>query len=146
MTDSQSDVGGPEDRGLLSQVGPMLVDWPRSAGYFGGIGLALAFDLINPPLALFIASIPFLKMLNRPGAAKPVRVLSQFFDGMAKPVGGDGTSTVKLTMSESVKPGPRGSRRPTRRPRVIAAPSETTSPPSAATARARRPRRPRPAE
>jgi hypothetical protein len=75
----------------------MEIDWPRSIGYFGGIGLAVAFEIIDPPLALFVAALPFLKMLNRPDARRPVRVVSQFLDGMAKPVGGDATSTVRLT-------------------------------------------------
>lgn len=111
MTQSgaQNDVGGPEDRGLISRVGPMEVDWPRSLGYFGGIGLALAFDVIQPPVALFIGAIPFLKMLNRPEAPKSVRLVSQFFDGMAKPVGGDGTSTVKLDSSQPPKRDRQGS-------------------------------------
>lgn len=109
-SDTQNDVGGSEDRGLTSQVGPMEVDWPRSLGYFGGIALAVGLDLIDPPLALFIGAIPFLKMLNRPEAPKPVRIVSQFFDGMAKPVGGDGSSTVKLTTSESPNPKPNGLR------------------------------------
>ena len=104
MSDSQNDVGGPEDRGLTSQVGPMEIDWPRSIGYFGGIGLAVALEIIDPPLALFVAAIPFLKMLNRADAPRPVRVVSQFLDGMAKPVGGDGTSTVRLTTSAPLAP------------------------------------------
>ena len=42
----------PEDRGLVTRVGPLEVDWPKSLGYYGGIGLAVAFELIEPPLAL----------------------------------------------------------------------------------------------
>ncbi|HLH22088.1 MAG TPA: hypothetical protein VK066_06175 [Chloroflexota bacterium] len=87
----------PEDRGLTSQVGPVEVHWVRSVGYFGGIGLAVAFELIEPPLALFIAAVPFLKMLNRPRAPLPVRFVSQLVDGAAKPVGGDSEGTIRLT-------------------------------------------------
>lgn len=42
------------------------MDWPRSLGYFGGTGLAVATGLIDPPLGLFIATVPFLRMLDLP--------------------------------------------------------------------------------
>ncbi|GAC1323042.1 MAG: hypothetical protein NVSMB2_20560 [Chloroflexota bacterium] len=143
MNDSENDVGGPEDRGLMTQVGPMQVDWPRSLGYFGGIGLALALDVISPPVALFIASIPFFKMLNRPGASRPVRTVSQFLDGMAKPVGGDGASTVKLTNPESAQPDrPVREPQPRRRARTPLARANTEQ---AAPNASRRKRRARPA-
>ncbi len=77
----------PQDRGLASQIGPVTVDWPRSIGYYGGITVALAAGVIEPPLALFIAAIPFLKMPNRPTASKPVRFVGQVLDGSAKPMG-----------------------------------------------------------
>lgn len=87
---------GSPDRGLEGRRGPFRVDWPRSAGYFGGIGLATVAGLVDPPLAVFIAVVPFVKMLNTPEASAPVRYLSQFFEGMAKPVGGDSEGTVTL--------------------------------------------------
>ena len=98
--DDDNEVGGPEDQGLTSRIGPMEVDWPKALGYFGGIGLAVAFEVIEPPLAVFVGCIPFLKMLNRPDAPTPMRMVAQFFDGMAKPVGGDGTSVVRLTSAD----------------------------------------------
>jgi hypothetical protein len=52
--------------------------------------------MIEPPLALFLAAIPFLKMLNRPNAAQPVRFISQVLDGAAKPVGGSSEATIQL--------------------------------------------------
>ena len=85
-----------QDRGLVSRVGPVEIDWPMTLGYYGGIGIAVAAELIEPPLALFIAAIPFLKMLNRPQAARPTRFVAQFFEGMAKPVGGDSDSAIRL--------------------------------------------------
>ena len=86
-----------EEQGLTSQIGALEVDWPRSIGYFGGIWLAVSLDLIAPPVGLFIAAIPFIKMLNRPKAPKPVRLVSQLFDGAAQPVGGDAQGTIRLT-------------------------------------------------
>ncbi len=88
---------GPDERGLVSYLGPVEVQWLRSAGYFGGIGLALALEIIDPPLALFIAAVPFLKMMNRPHAPLPMRMFAQLVDGAAKPVGGDAEGTIKLT-------------------------------------------------
>ncbi|HZC04353.1 MAG TPA: hypothetical protein VE338_01825 [Ktedonobacterales bacterium] len=86
----------PQDRGLVSHIGPVRVDWPRSLGYYGGIGIALAAGIIDPPLAIFIGAIPFLKMLNRPRAPLPVRFVGQVLDGAAKPVGGSSEATIEL--------------------------------------------------
>ncbi len=83
-----------DDRGLATDIGPIRVDWPRSAGYYGGIGLAVAAGMIEPPLAVFVALIPFLKLLNRPTAPLPARLISQVLDGASKPVGGDSEATI----------------------------------------------------
>src|SRR5690348_2003589 len=91
-----SEMPTREDRGLTSRLGPVQIDWPRSLGYFGGTAAAVAFGIIEPPLGLFIAAIPFLKMLNRPQAPGPVRFVSQMLDGASKPVGGDTEATVEL--------------------------------------------------
>jgi hypothetical protein len=96
-----------EDRGLSSRIGPVEIDWARSVGYFGGIGVAVAVGIIEPPVGLFIAAIPFIKMLNRPKAPLPVRVVAQVFDGAAKPVGGDSEATIQLnTPDEPAEVGP----------------------------------------
>ena len=91
-----SEMPTREDRGLTSRIGPLQVDWPRSLGYFGGTAAAVAFGIIEPPLGIFIAAIPFLKMLNRPQAPLPVRFVGQLLDGASKPVGGDTEATVEL--------------------------------------------------
>lgn len=85
-----------QDRGLISHFGPVEVDWPRSLGYFGGVGLAVAAGVIEPPVGLFIAAIPFLKMINHPKAPLPVRFVGQVLDGASKPVGGDTEATIQL--------------------------------------------------
>jgi hypothetical protein len=51
-------------------------------------------------LALFIAAIPLLKMLNHPKASGPVRFVGQLLDGAAKPVGGSAEATIQLTSDE----------------------------------------------
>lgn len=73
---------------LVSRVGPVEFDWPRSVGYFGGTWLAVAAGLIEPPLGLFIAAVPFLKMLDLPGLPNLPRFVGQVLEGVAKPVGG----------------------------------------------------------
>src|SRR5947209_12364088 len=98
----------PENRNLVGRIGPMEIDWPRAIGYYGGIGLALAFEVVEPPLAIFIASVPFLKMLNRPNSTLPARIVAQALDGAAKPVGGDGESSVRVV--DSGQPSPNGHR------------------------------------
>ena len=50
---------------------------------------------VTAAVAAFVASVPFLKLLNRPGATKPQRFLSHLVDGAAKPVGGDSEGTVR---------------------------------------------------
>jgi hypothetical protein len=84
------------ERGLTSRIGRVKIDWPRTTGYYGGIGIAVACGLIDPPLGLFIAAIPFLKMLNRPDASRASRLTGQLLDGAAQPVGGDGKGTITL--------------------------------------------------
>ena len=86
-----------QQQGMTSSFGPIKIDWPRTIGYYGGIGLATAFELIEPPLALFIAAIPLLKMLNHPGASAPTRFVGELLDGAAKPVGGSSEATIQLT-------------------------------------------------
>jgi hypothetical protein len=78
------------------QVGPVLVDVPRSIGYFGGVGAAVALGLVDPPLATFIAAAPFLVMLTHRSLPAPVRFVGETLEGAAKPVGGDDDGYVKL--------------------------------------------------
>ena len=85
-----------EDRGLMSRVGPFEIDWPKSVGYFGVIGLAVALDLIALPIGLFIAAIPALKLFKKPGQPWAVRIVADALEGAAKPVGGDSEAIVRL--------------------------------------------------
>jgi hypothetical protein len=85
------------ERGLTRRIGPVEIEWPLTVGYYGGIALAVSFELIEPPLALFIAAIPFFKMLNQPGASRTTRLVSQLLQGMARPVGGDSPTSIRLT-------------------------------------------------
>lgn len=84
-----------EDEPFVTKVGPLHVDWVRSAGYFGGIALAVAFDLIAPEIALFVAAIPLVKLLKRKDASKLEKAIAGLFEGAAKPLGGDAESTVR---------------------------------------------------
>lgn len=86
-----------EDRGLSSRLGPLEIDWPRSAGYYGGVAVAVAFDVIEWPVGLFLAAIPLVKLLNRGALPRSVRFTVQMFDGMAKPVGGDSKGTIQMS-------------------------------------------------
>jgi hypothetical protein len=91
-----------QKQGMASRIGPLEIDWPRTIGYYGGIGLALAFEVIEPPLALFIAAIPLFKMLNSPGASRATRFVGQLLEGAARPVGGSSEATIQMT--ETKKP------------------------------------------
>ncbi len=85
----------PTRVGLTTTVGALEIDWPRSIGYFGAIGTALAFEVISWPVGLFIGAVPFLKMMNR-ARRRPVRFVGHLFDGAAKPVGGDAEGTIRI--------------------------------------------------
>src|SRR5437588_7011036 len=61
-TAEQNNRDGETDEGLVSRIGSLEIDWPRSLGYFGGIAVAVGLELIDPPIGVFIAAIPFLKM------------------------------------------------------------------------------------
>lgn len=91
-----ADPGASENRGLIIKFGPLTVDVPRSLGYYGAIGLAVGAGVIEPPLGVFIAAVPLLKMMTNRLATTPVRFVGQVFDGAAQPVGGDGQGTIRL--------------------------------------------------
>jgi hypothetical protein len=78
------------------QVGPVLIDVPRSLGYFGGVGAAVAVGMVDPPLAVFIAAVPFLAMLTHRSLPTPIRFLGEALQGAGKPVGGDDDGYVKM--------------------------------------------------
>lgn len=85
---------------LTARVGGIEIDVPRSLGYYGGIALATGTGMVEAPLALFIAAVPFFKMLNGRGASRVSSFVGQFYEGMAKPVGGDGEGTLALRDTE----------------------------------------------
>jgi hypothetical protein len=85
-----------DQRGLTGRLDDHIeVDWPRSIGFFGALGAAVALELVPVPIAVFVAAVPFLKLLNRPNATRPQRFVSHLVDGAAKPVGGDSEGTVR---------------------------------------------------
>jgi hypothetical protein len=65
-------------------------------GFFGGIAAGVALGLLEPPLALFIAAVPFVKMLSDQRAPTPMRFIGLLGEGAAKPVGSSGEGTVRL--------------------------------------------------
>jgi hypothetical protein len=88
-------------RGMVIELGRLEIDVPRSLGYFGGIGAAIAFGLIEPPLGLFIAAIPVLKLLGKANLPAPARFTAEVLDGAALPLGGDALGTVRLRDPEA---------------------------------------------
>ena len=53
-----------KDRAIHLDIGPVEIDIPRTLGYYGGIGAAVAFGVLEPPIAVFIAALPVIKMLG----------------------------------------------------------------------------------
>jgi hypothetical protein len=109
-------AGKGEDRDLIIRVGSFEIDWPKSIGYFGGVALAVAYDLIAAPVGLFIAAIPLVKLFKHPGQSWSVRLIADAVEGAAKPVGGDAEATVRLARSTGRGPAPQQTAAP-RRPR-----------------------------
>jgi hypothetical protein len=97
---------GQHEPEMVSRVGALEIDWPRSLGYFGGTALAVAAGLIEPPLGLFIAAVPFIKMLDLPHLPDRFRFVAQVFEGVAKPVGGDSQGTVRIVTPEGASDEP----------------------------------------
>jgi hypothetical protein len=97
-----------DDTRLVGRLGPLEIDWPRSLGFFGGIGVAVGIGLIEPPLGLFIAAIPFVKMLDLPRLPLSARFLGQVFEGVAKPLGGDSEGTVRVVTAKGSNDAPVG--------------------------------------
>src|SRR5438270_2487107 len=102
----RSDGDGVEQRGLMIRLGQLEVDWPKTIGYYGGVGVALACDLIAPPLALFIAAIPVLKLFKAPAQPGLLRIAADAVEGAARPVGGDADAIIRVV------PKPRPTARP----------------------------------
>ncbi len=90
-----------EDRGMITQAGPLVVDVPRSIGYFGAVTLAVALELIPLPLGAFIAVVPFLKLLKRSGDPSRTRFVAAVFEGAAIPVGGQSEDVIRLARNAS---------------------------------------------
>jgi hypothetical protein len=84
------------EAGMVIRTGRLEIDVPRALGYFGGIAAAVAVGMIEPPLAVFIAAVPFVKMLTAPGTPDPLRFLGLVTEGAAQPVGSSGQGTVRL--------------------------------------------------
>ncbi len=53
-----------KDRAIHLDIGPVEIDIPRTLGYYGGISTAVAFGVLEPPIAVFIAALPVIKMLG----------------------------------------------------------------------------------
>ena len=85
-----------KDRAIHLDIGPVEIDIPRTLGYYGGISAAVAFGVLEPPIAVFIAALPVIKMLGTRVAPPPLRFLAQLLQGAGKPVGSDGQGTIRL--------------------------------------------------
>lgn len=81
---------------ITATVGPVRVDVPRTAGYYGGIAAAVALGAIDWPVAVFIGGVPLIKLLNGRPLRWGLNVAVQFFEGAATPVGGDARGTLQL--------------------------------------------------
>jgi hypothetical protein len=74
---------------LELRLGSVTVDLPRTLGYYGGVAAAVGLGLAEPPLGVFIAAVPLMKLLTHRALPVPVRAVGEFLEGVSKPVGGD---------------------------------------------------------
>jgi hypothetical protein len=84
------------EQDMVLRSGSLEIDVPRAVGYFGGIAAAVAIGLLEPPLGVFIAAVPFIKMLTHPRSPNPLRFLGLMVEGAAQPVGSSGQGTIRL--------------------------------------------------
>ncbi|MCU1661335.1 MAG: hypothetical protein JWR58_1400 [Pseudonocardia sp.] len=63
-------------------IGPVHLDVPRTVGYYGGVGIAVGAGLVEPPLGLFIAAVPFLKLLTHHALPVVVRFVGEVMEGL----------------------------------------------------------------
>lgn len=89
----------PDAKGL-TRVGPLEIDVPRSIGYFGAVALAVAFEVIEPPVGIFIAAVPFFKFLQRRAEPRPTRFIGAVLEGASIPVGGSADATIRVAPSQ----------------------------------------------
>ncbi len=133
MAQEKSDGPQEDEANLVSTIGPVEIDWPRTVGFYGGLVVAVATEMIAPPLALFVAAYPLLKMLNRPGAPLPVQIVSQVLEGAAKPINGDAEGTIRIKSS-----GKTSAPKPAKaQPKALPAPRSTAPKNASARTRAR---------
>ncbi len=92
-----------DDEEFVTTFGGVKVDWPRIVGYYGALGIAVACEVIAPPLGLFIAAVPLLKLLKRKRASLPERFVGAVVEGAGKPVGGDADGVVRLKWVDDEK-------------------------------------------
>lgn len=83
-------------KGMTARIGPMQLDVPRTGGYYLGVGAAVAFGVIDWPVAIFIGAIPVVKMMQSRRLPASVQFAVHLFDGASQPVGGDAEGTVQL--------------------------------------------------
>ncbi|MEO8875157.1 MAG: hypothetical protein ABI461_06175 [Polyangiaceae bacterium] len=88
---------------FIAYVGPIAIDVPRTLGYFAGVGGAVAFGLIAPELAVFVAAVPLLKLLKRKHAPLIQRLVGAALEGAAKPVGGDSEGCIRTREAQEEK-------------------------------------------
>jgi hypothetical protein len=91
---------------LISRIGALEIDWPRSLGFFGGIALAVGAGVIDPPLGLAIAAVPFIKMLDLPRMSNRVRFVAQVFEGATQPVDGNSQGTIRIVTARGASDQP----------------------------------------
>jgi hypothetical protein len=89
-------MASEHEKDMVVRTGTLEIDVPRSIGYFGGIAGAVAVGLLEPPLGVFIAAIPFIKMLTHPSSPNPLRFVGLLAEGAAQPVGSSGQGTIRL--------------------------------------------------
>ena len=104
MPQVKTDQPQEGEANLVSHIGPLEIDWPRTIGFYGGLGIAVATEMIAPPLALFIGLYPLFKMLNRPKAPLGVQVVTQVLEGAAKPINGDAEGTIRIATNTLPQP------------------------------------------
>jgi len=100
--------------GVTFQGEKVQVNWPRAIGYFGILGLATALEVIEPPIALFIGALPFIKLVEQSPVPHPIEEGAGVLVGAGQATGTSPEGTFQVSKPQTRRASRNGRARRTR--------------------------------
>ena len=95
---------------VVSRPAAVRVDWRRTAAYVGGVAAAVAFEIIEWPIAVLLVGFPLVRMLNRRRLPPVARLAIEAVEDVARPVVGEAmgaTALIRTLPPAPASPPPR---------------------------------------